>query len=319
MNSEARLLTDKIGHSLGECARQAHHRLTIAAPFIKRNALERLIAEVAPSVALTVFTRWRVDEIVAGVSDLSVFDLLHDRVGSRLLIHPRLHAKVLMVDDKVASIGSANVTDSALGFADQANAEVMALLHPVPNRLIMFLLQLEREAVPATEELRRKFEKAVTAAEPPSTPPVVDVMGDPPRGPPSLFPCFRDPERLYRGYVSVIEFSDDDTRAAILDDLAVLALPDGLDEPDFRQRVGVGLLAVDTVRAFDEFVAQPRYFGEMAEWLRGGGVLADQSQEDRKMHLQTLVRWLRYFLPGRYRLEEPNYSELFGRVEGWQG
>ena len=101
--------------------------------------------------------------------------------------------------------------------------------------------------------------------------------------------------------------------------LRLLALPDGLDESTFRQRVGAGLLAVETVRAFDEFVSQPRYFGEMAEWLKGRGVLADQSLEDRKMYLQTLVRWLRHFLPGRYRLEEPNYSELFGRVEGWQG
>jgi hypothetical protein len=119
--------------------------------------------------------------------------------------------------------------------------------------------------------------------------------------------------------VSVVEFSDYEARAAILDDLFVLALPDGLDEPAFRQRVGAGLLAIAAVMAFDEFVGQPRYFGEMAEWLKGQGVLADQSQEDRKRYLQTLVRWLRHFLPGRYRLEEPSYSELFGRVEGWDG
>jgi hypothetical protein len=317
MNSEATLLTEKIGLSLGECARQARHRLTLAAPFIKRKALERLIADIAPSVTLTVFTRWRVDEISAGASDLSVFDLLYERVGSRLLLHARLHAKVLLIDDQLAAIGSANVTDAALGFADQPNAELMAVLQPVPNRLFLFLLHLERDAVPATAELRRKFEEAVKAAAPPRTPAVVDVTGDAPRGPPSLFPCFRNPEQLYRGYVSVVEFSDHETRAAILDDLEALALPDGLDEPAFRQRVGAGLLSLEMVRNFDEYVGHPRYFGEMAEWLKGRGVLADQSQENRKRYLQTLVRWLRHFLPGRYRLEEPNYSELFGRVEGW--
>jgi len=319
MSSKATLLTEKIGLSLGECARQARHRLTLVAPFIKRKALERLIADVTPSVTLTVVTRWKVDEISAGASDLSVFDLVHERVGSRLLLHPRLHAKVLLIDDQVAAIGSANVTDAALGFADRPNAEVMATLHPVPNRLFLFLLHLERDAVPATEELRRKFEEAVKAAAPQLTLPVVEVTGDAPRGPPSLFPCFRNPEQLHRGYVSVVEFSDPEARAAILDDLAVLALPDGLDEPTFRERVGVRLLAVGSVRAFDEFVTQPRYFGEMVEWLKGRGVLADQSPEDRKLYLQTLVRWLRHFLPTRYRLEEPNYSELFGRVEGWQG
>jgi hypothetical protein len=223
-----------------------------------------------------------------------------------------------LIDDQTAAVGSANVTDAAFGFSGQPNAEVMAVLQPVPNRLFLFLLQLERDSVPATEELRRRFEAASKAAPPPWAWPVVDVIGDAPRGPVSLFPCFRNPEQLYRGYVSVVEFSDHETRAAILDDLGVLALPDRLDEPTFRQRVGAALLAVETIAAFDEFVAQPRYFGEMAEWLRGRGMLADRGQDDRKRYLQTLVRWLRHFLPGRYRLEEPNYSERFGRVEGWE-
>jgi hypothetical protein len=319
MSSEATLLTENIGVSLRQCARQARLRLTLAAPFIKRKALERLIADVASSVTLTVFTRWKVEEISAGASDLSVFDLLHERAGSRFLLHPRLHAKVLLIDDQVAAIGSANVTDAALGFADQPNAEVMAVLQPVPNRLFLFLLHLERGAVPATEELRRKFEEVVKTAAPPWITPGVDVTEDAPRILPSLFPAFRNPEQLYRGYLSVVEFSDQETRAAILDDLEALSLPADLDEPTFRHRVGACLLADDTVRAFDEFVSQPRYFGEMAEWLKSRNVLADQSQEDRKMYLQTLVRWLRHFLPDRYRLEEPNYSELFGRVEGWQG
>ena len=100
--------------------------------------------------------------------------------------------------------------------------------------------------------------------------------------------------------------------------LSVLALPDGLDEVTFRSRVGTRLLEVEAIRAFDEFVTQPRFFGEMAEWLKAAGVLADHGQDDRKRYLQTLVRWLRHFLPGRYRLEEPNYSELFGRTEGWK-
>jgi hypothetical protein len=317
MSNKVALLTEKIGLHLGECVKQARHRLTLVAPFIKRKALEHLLAGVAPSVTLTVFTRWSVDEIAAGVSDLSVFDLVRLRVGSRLMLHPRLHAKVVVVDDQVAVIGSANMTEAALGFAVQPNAEVMVLLEPVPQRLFLFLRQLERGAVSATEELRRQFEEAAKVAPPPWTPTAITVIGEVPRRPPSLFPAFRNPEQLYRGYVSLVEFSDHDTRAAILDDLEAISLPDGLDEPGFRQQVGAALLAVEIVAAFDEFVAKPRYFGVMADWLKAQGVLEDQGQEERKRYLQTLVRWLRHFLPGRYRLEEPSYSEFFGRVEGW--
>ena len=40
-------------------------------------------------------------------------DFVRGRHDSRLLLHPRLHAKVLLIDDEVAAIGSANVTDAA--------------------------------------------------------------------------------------------------------------------------------------------------------------------------------------------------------------
>jgi hypothetical protein len=76
---------------------------------------------------------------------------------------------------------------------------------------------------------------------------------------------------------------------------------------------------VELIAAFDDLVAKPRYFGEMLEWLKSRGVLAEQGQEYRKLYLQTLIRWLRHFLPGRYRLAEPGYSELFGRAGGWDG
>jgi hypothetical protein len=317
MSSEATLLTETIGLSMGERASQAQHRLTLAAPFIKRNALERLLAGVSQAVGLTVITRWSVDEIAAGASDLSVFDLLRERSGSRLLLHPRLHAKVMLIDDQVAVVGSANITEAALGFAKQPNAEVMAVLQPASNRLYLFLRKLERDSIPATEELRRRYEDAAKAAPPPWNPPVVELTSYAPHMPPSPFPRFRHPERLYQGYLSIVEFSDHETRAVVLDDLGVLALPEGLDEPGFRQRVGAALLAIDVVAAFDQFVVKPRYFGEMVEWLKARGVLADWGQEDCQHYLQTLIRWLRHFLPGRYRLEEPSYSELFGRIEGW--
>src|SRR5262249_26020752 len=154
-----------------------------------------------------------------------------------------------------------------------------------------FLLQLERESVPATEELRGEFEEVAKTAPPKWSPPAVEMIGNMAQAP--LFPSFRNPEQLYRGYLSVVNFSDNEARAAILGDLALLPLPDGLDESTFRERVGAELLTLRTVAAFDEFVGQPRFFGEMAEWLKAHGILADKTPDDRKRYLQTLIRWLR--------------------------
>jgi hypothetical protein len=96
---------------------------------------------------------------------------------------------VLLTDDRIAAIGSANISDAALGFTDPPNAELMATLQPVPNRLFQFLLHLEREAVSATEELRRKFEEAAKAAGPPRALPIVDLTAHVPFRPAALFPC----------------------------------------------------------------------------------------------------------------------------------
>jgi hypothetical protein len=98
--------------------------------------------------------------------------------------------------------------------------------------------------------------------------------------------------------------------------LEVLSLPDGLSEAVFKDRVAAILLTLPLIAAFDDFVARPRFFGEMAEWLGRRQEFAGQDAEQRKRYLQTLIRWLRHFLPGRYRLEEPGYSERFGRADG---
>lgn len=318
MSSTITVVTDRIGDTLARHVSRAKNQLTLVAPFIKTNALERLLGGLSASVELTVITRWKADEIVAGVSDLSVLDFVRNRGNARLLLHTSVHAKVFLIED-AACIGSANVTDAALGFSTRPNAEAVTMIYPAPNSVFLFLARLERESIVATEELRRRFEEATKVVPPPWETPTVEMHGAPPRASNGPFPRFRNPERLYSAYLSVTGFSDSDIRASIFDDLVELNLTEGLDEPSFCRQVGAFLLATPLITDFDQFVLTPRYFGAMADWLKGQGVLTNRGQEERKRYLQTLVRWLRYFLPGRYRLEEPNYSELFGRAAGWAG
>jgi SIR2-like protein len=109
MSNAVNVITDNIGDALCDHVGRATHRLTLAAPFIKRKAMERLLTPLGASAELTVITRWSVAEIAAGVSDLSVLDFVRERGNAQLLLHGRLHAKVLLADD-VAAVGSANHT-----------------------------------------------------------------------------------------------------------------------------------------------------------------------------------------------------------------
>jgi len=317
-NTSFGLITDNIGSSLSRLVAQATNRVTLIAPFITQGALERLVAEADSSIPLSVFNRWHLDEIVAGVSDLRVLDTVRARTGSRLFLHPHLHAKVILIDDSVAVLGSSNITDSGLAFRDPPNLEIMAELRPVPNRLFLFIRHLERTSVPATDELRCQLEDAVRSAPPIPAYPQVEIAAPKVFEVPPLFPSFRSPDHLYEGYLSVRTFRDLETRAAILDDLEALALPEGPTEKDFGEKVAAALLALPVIAAFDEFVARPRFFGEMAEWLGSREEFAGQDAERRKRYLQTLIRWLRHFVPTRYRLEQPGYAERFGRIESWE-
>ncbi|MCS7050863.1 MAG: phospholipase D family protein, partial [Thermomicrobium sp.] len=240
-NTSVGLITNDIGSSLSRLVARATGHVTLIAPFITHGALERLVAEADPSILLSVFTRWQLEEIVAGVSDLRVLDTVRARTGSRLLLHPHLHAKVILIDDSVAVLGSSNITDGAMGFRDPPNIEIMAELRPVPNRLFLFVRHLERTSVPATDKLRCQLEDAVRSAPPMPAYPVVEIAVPKATNLSLRFPSFRSPERLYEGYLSVRTFRDLETRAAILDDLEVLSLPEGLTEREFREKVAVAL------------------------------------------------------------------------------
>lgn len=104
-----------LGTQLEQLCAAGRRDILLVAPFVKAHTLERLLGQVAAEVAVRCVTRWRPEEIVAGVSDLEVWPLLRDRVQSSLWLHPDLHAKLYRADD-TCLIGSANITDTALGW-----------------------------------------------------------------------------------------------------------------------------------------------------------------------------------------------------------
>src|SRR4051812_18305167 len=73
--SAARMEIDRLGEGLLEACGTAQEELVLCAPFIKKHVLQRLVDATAPSVGLEVFTRWRPDEVAAGVSDTAILSI----------------------------------------------------------------------------------------------------------------------------------------------------------------------------------------------------------------------------------------------------
>ena len=300
-----------VGTAVTSLVASVQRSVVIVAPFITDRAFGRLLEVLPAQAGLLVVTRWRARDVAAGVSDTRIMDRIGERAG-RLLLHPLLHAKIYVADQRCALVGSANISDAALGFRPEANREVLVVVQPLPTTLFALLRRIEREAVEASEEFRRAIEAAAAELEPGAAPnrgPAVAEGG----AVPEWYPSLRNPERLYTLY-GTLEGASADEREAAVEDLAELGIDDGLSERALWEAVAKHLVVCPHLVQFDAFVATPRRFGELTDWMKARKrVSRPLSHRMSQRYIQTLIRWLLFFRPERYILKQPNYSELFGR------
>jgi len=230
-----RVVWNEVGSAVVSLMASARRHSIVIAPFITGTAFGQLLEALPFEAELLVITRWRASDVAAGISDTCILDRVAERSG-RLLLHPSLHAKVYVADKNRALVGSANVTNSALGFTHDPNREVLVELEPLPSVLHAFIRRIEKEAVEASEEFRRKIEEAAERLR--LSPRQADdkqacmhagVIRE-------WYPTLRNPARLYTLYQSLEDAAADEREAAI-DDLAEIAIADGLNECDFRDAV----------------------------------------------------------------------------------
>ena len=98
--------------------------LVIVAPYIKAEAIERLLALAANDVQLMCVTRWQTQDMALGASDVQCRQIVLS-MGGQFLLHPTLHAKYYRFDDRIL-IGSANLTLSGMGWGSHPNLEILA-------------------------------------------------------------------------------------------------------------------------------------------------------------------------------------------------
>lgn len=301
-----------LGAKLLQICSNARSELVLAAPFVKASALGRVLGVVPSTVQITLVTRWRVEEIHAGVSDLEVWDMLEARGNSRLLLFPSLHAKYYRGDSQ-CWIGSANLTQKALGWVANPNLELMIEVERATKSLIHFEQLLLRQSFPASGSLVEELRRLIDSLPPIEIATLTKPEADEPAKPEQLWvPALRHPEQLYLAYSGEEERLTAVSHSAALSDLAQLGPPRGLPERQFDTIVASALLQTEVVRAVDEFLSESRRFGAVTQHLRTH--LTGVASADVDHAWQTLMRWLLYFLPNRYQVSVPNYSEVIRRV-----
>ncbi|MCX8052997.1 MAG: phospholipase D family protein [Armatimonadetes bacterium] len=303
-----RFIWRDLGLGIRDLVARAASRVIFVSPYITESALGDLVRSLPGGVRLCVFTRWDPYDIAFGAADTRILELVLQH-GGILRLHPRLHAKLYVIDDEFALIGSANLTDKALGFSQGPNVELLLELRPVPNAAWVFLHFLEESSIEASEEIRREVESeavklralcaGVRLSCASSSPDKVD-----------WFPKLRQPSRLFAYYRSPNQGSRDERNSA-LKDLFEICVPDGLGESEFREHVRQFLFSLPYVAELDLFLHNSRRFGEVTDWLRKRR--PDLPHRELQRIAQTLIRWLLYFAPDRYYLAQPRYTEVIGR------
>lgn len=273
----------------------AQHQVILIAPFIKRGVLERCLDVIGEGVDVYVYTRWDAAEVAQGVSDPDIITL--DRVnGVRLL--PTLHAKAYLSDDR-ALIGSANLTQRALGITPGANVEVLIPASVDSPEVAALLLEVTTTAKPTNvnyADAVREQAQTLTSQ--------TDI--DQPTNP--FYPTCRDTTRvlaLYHGSTSPHP-GDVDAEA----DLLRLNLPRGLQDHEVRELIASRL----------------RHHPDLTQLYTAGSVNSATLQASAVAHLgithaearrrvDTLVRWLQALDPD-VRTQPATYDLLLGREFG---
>jgi len=109
---------------LKERVAEARKSLKIASPWIEECLLEKLLEVLPKGIKIEVILRSQELKDLA-ITGEGTFRTLN-KFGADVYISDRLHAKLVIVDDLLALVGSANLTGA--GMREEGNLEAMVLL-----------------------------------------------------------------------------------------------------------------------------------------------------------------------------------------------
>ena len=293
---------NRCGDDIISLLARAERDVLIVAPFIRSSPLARLLRSIQESVDVLVVTRWRPADILAGASDLGVFDLTEANSIPLLLRHD-LHAKLFIADDRCL-IGSANVTATALGWRAPSNLELLAPADRSSPGISTFLTELQSGSVPATrnhqvrlrelvEQLRQKQSFIV--------PETADDENTPGLLPPDWMPGIMNPDELYAVYARGAEA--DVSRAVLpgmVDELSQLGVSPGMNESEFRAWVSSFIVQTPVVVGVLQRIEVEGSVNEKALAQLFDEIGVDLNDHAPREGLRTLQRWLTYFLSDGY-------------------
>lgn len=284
---------------IGELFEKAQNKVLIVAPFIRTEPLARLFDAIGKEVRVTLVSRWRPSDLLAGASDLETFDLAQQRQVTFFLRND-LHAKLFIADDRCL-VGSANVTATGLGLRLPSNYELLVNVPRNAPEIIEFERNLLTGAVPATEELKLQLQQLIARLDKESISSEQKMIYQefmPTVLYPQWVPQIMNPEELYSVY-------SDDTNLTqnvriMRRELHLFGLPPGLTERDFTAWIAASISQTPLVSIINSHFKEQGEINESEILQILSKIGIDTTKLSPRNVLQVLERWLTYFLSSDY-------------------
>ena len=260
--------------------------LVVVAPYIKADALSRVLAAVSAEASLICVTRWSAHDLAVGASDAECRSIVVDFGGS-FRLHPSLHAKYYRIDD-VVLIGSANLTASAMGWSPQPNLEILCRAGDDFDSCA-FQQELINGAREISDDEFLRWEAIVKIAARRER----DLAGGQPRLD-TWRPRTRDPIHLELSYEGRGgEIASLDEQRAAQRDLQALVVPPGLSNEEVRTWATVCLLTAPFTNTVIKLRSTKDVPGAYRSLARRYGLNITEARRE----METVQNWLAFLAP----------------------
>lgn len=262
-----------------------------------------------------MITRWSARDILARVSDLSIYPYLKKR-RVPLYVHSSIHLKLFVFDTAVAFHTSGNITQRGLGTSPRANVEIGCLVELQRRDWEHIYGILQRSVRVDDAVCERAIEYLRANEQESSVAPLLrlEPMQDKEFSVLSL-PASEHPEQLYSVCLDATngvdtEQAQGDVAAACAHDLILYHVPEGLDRQAFFDTLKQHFRSHPFVLAIVRFIREHKSarFGLVNEWLQRE--CSDKPTPYRwelKRNTRILYTWLEYFFD-EISWDRPNYS-----------
>ncbi|WP_457626107.1 helicase HerA domain-containing protein [Persephonella sp.] len=137
----------------------AESSLKISSPWIKAEVFEKLLDNKKVSVEL-IIRNSEIEDFL--ITDTEIFDIVKN-TGGKIYLNPEIHSKFVIVDEKIAVIGSANITRSGLYLDGNIETAVLIDDKKEVERLLSQFEQIKESSIDIFQEIAGVVLNSVSA------------------------------------------------------------------------------------------------------------------------------------------------------------